>query len=206
MAKLYFKYGVMGSSKSANALMTRFNYLEKGCEVLMIKPAIDTRDYEVDENGIKHAIVHSRIGLSAPVDVVDENDSIIELLKSRNVNCKISAIVVDEAQFMSSEQIQELKYIAEMLDIAVICYGLLTDFQTKLFPGSKRLIELANETEHMRHVCSCGRGAQVNARMDEVGNVIVEGAQVAIGGNELYEAMCWKCWKAKSNTPVDVEF
>jgi thymidine kinase len=206
MAKLYFKYGVMGSSKSANALMTRFNYLERGCEVLMIKPAIDTRDYEVDEDGIKHAVVRSRIGLSAPVDVVDKNDSILDLLKKKNVEQNVSAIVVDEAQFMSISQIGELKYIAEVLDIAVICYGLLTDFKTNLFPGSKRLIELANETEHMRHICRCGRGAQVNARMDEFGNIITEGAQVDIGGNEKYESMCWRCWRNKVDAQMEVKF
>ena len=203
MAKLYFKYGVMGSSKSANALMTRFNYLEKGCEVLMIKPAIDTRDYEIDENGVKRAIVHSRIGLSAPVEVVDENDNVLDILE-RSENRNVSAIIADEAQFFTPDQISQLKYVAEVLDIAVICYGLLTDFQTKLFPGSKRLIELANETEHLRHICQCGKGAQVNARIRN-GLIITEGAQVEIGGNESYEAMCWRCWNAKICAQIETE-
>ena len=203
MAKLYFKYGVMGSSKSANALMTRFNYLEKGCEVLMIKPAIDTRDYEIDENGVKHAVVHSRIGLSAPVEVVDENDNMLDILE-RSENRNVSAIIADEAQFFTPNQVSQLKYIAEVRDIAVICYGLLTDFQTRLFPGSKRLIELANETEHLRHICQCGKGAHVNARIRN-GRIVTEGAQVEIGGNESYEAMCWRCWNAKICAQIETE-
>ena len=108
MAKLYFKYGAMGSSKSANALMTRFNYMERGCNVLLIKPALDTRDYEVDEHGVKTAVVHSRIGLSAPVDIIEAEDSILELLRKRQEEQEINAIIVDEAQFMTPEQVDAL--------------------------------------------------------------------------------------------------
>ena len=201
MAKLYFKYGVMGSSKSANALMTRFNYMERGCNVLLIKPALDTRDYEIDENGLKTAVVHSRIGLSAPVDVIDTQDSILRLLEERNNERVINVIIVDECQFMTEKQVEECRYIVSYFDIPVLCFGLRTDFQTRLFPGSKRLMELADTIDEVKHVCSCMDKSIVNARLDAMGNIITEGAQVEIGGNEKYEAMCWRCWNDRVNKP-----
>ena len=206
MAKLYFKYGVMGSSKSANALMTRFNYMERGCNVLMIKPAIDTRDYEVDENGVKHAVVHSRIGLSAPVDIVDENDSVIELLNQRMKEREINVIIADECQFLTPSMIDEMRYICSYMDIPCLCFGLRTDFRTNLFPGSARLMSIADSIEEIKYICSCMDKAIVNSRMDPFGNIITEGAQVEIGGNEKYEAMCWRCWNDKINAQVEVEF
>jgi thymidine kinase len=206
MAKLYFKYGVMGSSKSANALMTRFNYMERGCNVLLIKPAIDTRDYEIDESGIKHAVVHSRIGLSAPVDVVGETDSVLELLRKRQEEQEINVIIVDECQFMSESQVEDCRYIASYFDMPVLCFGLRTDFQTRLFPGSKRLMELADTIDEVKHICSCMDKSIVNARMDAMGNVITEGAQVEIGGDDRYEAMCWRCWNDRIGTRTEVEF
>lgn len=201
MAKLYFKYGVMGSSKSANALMTRFNYMERGCNVLLIKPALDTRDYEIDENGLKTAVVHSRIGLSAPVDVIDTQDSILRLLEERNNERVINVIIVDECQFMTEKQVEECRYIVSYFDIPVLCFGLRTDFQTRLFPGSKRLMELADTIDEVKHVCSCMDKSIVNARLDAMGNIITEGNQVEIGGNEKYEAMCWRCWNDRVNKP-----
>lgn len=201
MAKLYFKYGVMGSSKSANALMTRFNYMERGCNVLLIKPALDTRDYEIDENGFKTTVVHSRIGLSAPVDVIDTQDSILRLLEERNNERVINVIIVDECQFMTEKQVEECRYIVSYFDIPVLCFGLRTDFQTRLFPGSKRLMELADTIDEVKHVCSCMDKSIVNARLDAMGNIITEGNQVEIGGNEKYEAMCWRCWNDRVNKP-----
>lgn len=197
MAKLYFRYGAMGSSKSANALMTRFNYMERGCEVLLIKPAIDTRDYEVDEYGVKTAIVHSRIGLSAPVNVVSTTDSILELLRKKQEDSEINVIIVDECQFLSPEQVEELANIAAYDDIPCLCFGLRTDFQTKLFPGSQRLMEIASSISEVKSVCSCMDKAIVNARIDAYGNIVTEGDQVDIGGNDKYVAMCWRCWKDK---------
>ena len=199
MAKLYFKYGAMGSSKSANALMTRFNYMERGCNVLLIKPALDTRDFVVDEHGVKTAVVHSRIGLSAPVDVIDKADSILYLLRKRQEECEINAIIVDEAQFLAPDQVEELANIAAYEDIPCICFGLRTDFQTKLFPGSKRLMEIASSISEVKSVCDCMDKAIVNARIDEYGNVVTDGNQVEIGGNERYVAMCWRCWNDKIN-------
>lgn len=195
MAKLYFRYGAMGSSKSANALMTRFNYKERGCEVLLIKPAIDTRDYEIDEYGVKTAIVHSRIGLSAPVDVVSTNDSILELLRKRQEDGEINVIIVDECQFLSPEQVEELADIAAYNDIPCMCFGLRTDFQTKMFPGSKRLMELAGSIKEINSVCDCMDKAIVNARIDQDGNIVTDGDQIDIGGNDKYVAMCWRCWR-----------
>ena len=194
MAKLYFRYGAMGSSKSANALMTRFNYMERGCEVLLIKPAIDTRDYVVDEHGVKTTVVHSRIGLSAPVDVVNQDDSIIELLNNRRQSGEVNVVIVDECQFLTENQVEELQHIASYEDIPCMCFGLRTDFQTKLFPGSKRLMELAGSIKEINSICSCMDKAIVNARIDADGYIITDGDQVDIGGNDKYIAMCWRCW------------
>lgn len=206
MAKLYFRYGVMGSSKTANALMVRYNYEEKGKYAWLIKPAVDTRDDIVDERGVRTAIVKSRIGLSAIADVIGENDSIIEMLIERKKEREVSAIIVDEAQFLSESQASELRVVVDTYDLPVICYGLRTDFQTKLFHGSKRLFEVADLLEQVKHVCECGKAAQINSRLDPMGNIITEGEQIEIGGNERYEAMCWRCWNAKICAQVDTEF
>jgi thymidine kinase len=199
MAKLYFKYGAMGSSKSANALMTRFNYMERGCEVLLLKPAIDTRDYQIDEHGVKIAIVHSRIGLSAPVDVVSDTDSIKALLKKRQQTQEVNVIIVDEAQFLTPKQVEELNDIASYEDIPCMCFGLRTDFRTNFFPGSKRLMELASSISEVKSICDCMDKATVNARLDANGDIVIDGAQVEIGGNDRYVAMCWRCWRDKIN-------
>ncbi len=180
MAKLYFKYGVMGSSKTAQALITKFNYEENGNKVLFIKPAIDTRDGE--------NIVKSRIGLSAEAMILKLNE---ELNISTVSNYDV--IICDESQFFTSEQIERFKDIAVHCNIPVLCYGLLTDFQTHLFSGSKRLIELADSLQEIKMVCKCGRKATVNARMVN-GKITREGEQVMLGGNESYEAMCYECW------------
>ena len=218
MAKLYFRYGVMGSSKTANALMVRYNYEEKGKYAWLIKPAIDTRDDIVGPSGRRIATVKSRIGLSAAADVINEDESVLKafynLCKQMNVDpknppsegLKVDAVIVDEAQFCSEDQISELRTLVDTFGLPVICYGLRTDFQTKLFPGSKRLLEVADVIEQVKHICECGKAAQVNARLDSMGNVITQGAQVEIGGNEKYEAMCWRCWNDRISTRVEVEF
>ena len=180
MAKLYFKYGVMGSSKTAQALITKFNYENNGSKVLFIKPATDTRDGE--------NIVKSRIGLSSEVTILKEN----EVLDVPDVS-RYDVIICDESQFFTPEQIDNFKDIAVFLGIPVLCYGLLTDFQTNLFPGSKRLIELADSLQEIKMVCRCGRKATVNARIVD-GKIVREGEQVVLGGDESYEAMCYECW------------
>jgi thymidine kinase len=193
MSRLYYKFGAMGSSKTANALMTRFNYLEKGHEVWLIKPATDTRDDEKDENGNTITIIKSRIGLSAQADVIGPDDFIIDIMRQKNK--KIDAIVCDECQFLTEEQVDQLKYIAEYDDIPVLCFGLRSDFRTKLFPGSKRLFEVADSITEIKSICKCGKKAVVNARFDSNGQVVTDGDQIDIGGNEKYEGMCWKCWQ-----------
>lgn len=205
MSKLYFKFGAMGSSKTANALMTRFNYLEKNHSVWLVKPQTDTRDDYVDENGNVVTVVKSRIGLSAPANVIKENDDITLIFKTATADIvasnevvktnKIDVIICDECQFFTEEQIDQLKYIAENENIPVICFGLRSDFRTKLFPGSKRLFEIADSITEVKSVCECGKKAIVNARFDSNGNIVTDGAQVDIGGNEKYKSMCWSCWQ-----------
>ena len=192
MAKLYFKYGAMGSSKTANALMTKFNYEEKGNKVWLIKPAIDTRDDVCGDDGVVHTIIKSRIGLSAEATVIHDGDDIVAMFEKEQAD----AVIVDECQFMSEEAINALKYLAEFKDVAVLCYGLRSDFQTKLFPGSKRLFEIADSISEIKSICKCdsGKKAIVNARFNN-GRVVIDGDQIDIGGNEKYEGMCWKCWK-----------
>lgn len=209
MSRLYFKFGAMGSSKTANALMTRFNYLEKNHSVWLIKPQTDTRDDYIDDNGNLVTVVKSRIGLEAPANVIKDDDNIIILYKNATADIvvnnktvktnKVDVIICDECQFFSEEQIDQLKYIAEDNDIPVICFGLRSDFRTKLFPGSKRLFEIADSITEVKSICECGKKAIVNARFDSDGKLVTDGAQVDIGGNEKYKSMCWSCWKELIN-------
>ena len=198
MAKLYFKYGVMGSSKTANALMTAFNYREKGYKVLLMKPSVDTRDDSYDERGNRVSKIRSRIGLESTAGVIKADEKFMDLLASHEAYEKIDVIIVDEAQFLQPEQVDELQYIAVFKDIPVLCFGLRTDFQSNFFPGSRRLMELAASLQEFKHVCSCGRKAEVNAKVDSAtGKIITEGEQIDIGGDEKYESMCWKCWQER---------
>jgi len=182
MAKLYFKFGAMGSSKTANALMTKFNYEEKGRKVWLIKPAIDCRD--------GFATLRSRIGLQAQAEVIQTTDSI--LAKFPKDGCDV--IICDECQFLTETQVDELREIVYSKNIAVLCFGLRADFMNHLFPGSKRLFELAESITEIKSICRCGSKATVNARFDDEGNIVTEGDQICIGGNERYEGMCWDCW------------
>ena len=209
MSKLYFKFGAMGSSKTANALMTRFNYLEKNHSVWLIKPQTDTRDDYNDESGKIVTVVKSRIGLEAPANVIKDNADITELFKTASADIvindtvvktqKIDVIICDECQFFTEDQIDQLKYIAENENVPVICFGLRSDFRTKLFPGSKRLFEIADSITEVKSICECGKKAIVNARFDGNGNIVTDGAQVEIGGNEKYKSMCWSCWQKLIN-------
>lgn len=186
MAKLYFRYGVMGSSKSAQALITKFNYEEQGMRVWLIKPAADTR-YGTD-------IVRSRIGLEQKGDVITEEMNLFEIFRDREKEFN-DVIIADEAQFLTPAHIEQLRDIVDNYNVPVMCFGLRTDFRTKMFPGSARLFELADSVSELKTVCTCGGKAMVNARIDGEGNVITEGAQIMLGGNESYRPMCYKCWK-----------
>ena len=184
MAKLYFKYGVMGSSKTAQALITKFNYEERGMKVWLIKPQTDSRDGE--------NMVRSRIGLEAPAYVLPYTDDVYESYKK--LSEAVDVIIVDECQFISEAQVDQLALIVIEYNIPVLCFGLRTDFRTKMFPGSKRLLEIADSITEIKTICSCGRKATVNVRMDGSGKIITEGEQILIGGNDTYTPMCYQCY------------
>ena len=195
MAKLYFRYGVMGSSKSAQALITKFNYEEQGMRVWLIKPAADTR-YGKD-------IVRSRIGLEQTGDVITEEMNLFEIFRDREKEFN-DVIIADEAQFLTPAHIEQLRDIVDNYNVPVFCFGLRTDFRTKMFPGSARLFELADSVSELKTVCTCGGKAMVNARIDGEGNIITEGAQIMLGGNESYRPMCYKCWKKAQQKEEEV--
>ncbi len=184
MAKLYFKYGAMGSSKTANALITKFNYEERGMKVWLIKPSIDVRDGA--------DVVRSRIGLQASADIITPDKNLFEEYQN-HLDCHV--IIADECQFFLADQIDQLRDIVDKLHIPVLCYGLRTDFRTHLFEGSRRLFETADSIQEIKTICTCGKKAIVNARIDWTGSVVTKGGQILIGGNDSYVAMCHSCWK-----------
>ena len=194
MAKLYFKYGAMGSSKSAQALITQFNYEELGMTVWLIKPSVDDRD------GAN--IIRSRIGLQREAQVIHPDEDIIATFARAG---HADVIIADEAQFFSPEQIDQLRELGDRENLPVLCFGLRTDFQTKLFPGSRRLFELADSITEIKTICDCGRKATTNARISPDGYVITEGDQVFLGGNDSYIAMCHKCYQDYINEHRKVE-
>lgn len=184
MAKLYYKYGAMGSSKTASALITKFNYEERGMKVWLIKPSIDVRDGA--------DIVRSRIGLQAQAEIITP-DKDLWTEYANHSDCDV--IIADECQFLTSAQIDGLRRIVDELQIPVLCYGLRTDFLTHLFEGSRRLFEVADSVTEIKTICECGKKAIVNARIDGEGKIVTEGGQILIGGNDSYIAMCHSCWK-----------
>ena len=185
MAKLYFKYGAMGSSKTAQALITRYNYEDNDMRVWLIKPSADVRDGA--------DILRSRIGLEAKVDVMTPETDVYERFAGEHQNnCHV--VIVDECQFMTERQIDELRAIVDDFSVPVLCFGLRTDFLTHLFPGSRRLMELADVIEEIKTMCDCGAKATVNARIDSDGYIVTEGEQVMLGGNDSYIAMCHRCY------------
>ena len=194
MAKLYFKYGAMGSSKSAQALITQFNYEELGMTVWLIKPSVDDRD------GAN--IIRSRIGLQREAQVIHPDEDIIATFARAG---HADVIIADEAQFFSPEQIDQLRRIVDEQNIPVLCFGLRTDFQCKLFDGSRRLFEVADTITEIKAICDCGAKATVNARLDSEGCIVTEGAQLLLGGNDRYLAMCHKCWVDKIRAQKEAE-
>lgn len=188
MANLVFYYGAMGCSKTANALMTRFQYIDKGLKVWLIKPELDTRDDIHHDDGTITSLVKSRVGISGEATVIKSDQDIIPPSGT-------DLIICDESQFLSEFQVDELKAITEVWDIPVYCYGLRTDFRTKLFPGSKRLFELASNVIQLESICSCGKPAIINARFNSKGKIVTAGSQIEIGGDERYKALCYSCWK-----------
>ena len=181
MAKLYFRYGAMGSSKTANALMVEYNYRERGKKALLTKPAADTRDGE--------KIVSSRMGLKENCIWMEE---VMEMPESEIL--KYVCMIVDEAQFCSKEQVEFMVHLVDDCNLPVICYGLRADFRNNLFPGSMWLLAWADQIEEIKTVCWCGRAAKCNARFNQNG-IVREGEQVVLGGNDSYVALCRKHWR-----------
>ena len=178
MAKLYFFYGAMGSSKSANALMVEYNYRERGQKVLLAKTNIDTRD------GVN--LIHSRIGLSRECVLLSDVCS----MKDEDI-LAYDAVIVDEIQFAKTEEVDFLAHIVDDLNVPVMCYGLRSDFQSHLFEGSRRILEICDEIKEIKTMCWCGRKATCNARYNANG-IVREGAQVMLGANDEYIALCRK--------------
>ena len=187
MANLYFRYGAMGSSKTANALMVAYNYGERGKKALLAKPLTDTREV---------GVMHSRIGLEQPCISVEElvqmNDAVL-----KTYDC----FIVDEAQFCKKTDIEFFVHIVDDLGIPVICYGLRADFQQNLFEGSQWLLAWADKIEEIKTVCWCGKGARCNARIDAKGRIIRAGEQVMVGANESYIALCRKHFREGKTKP-----
>lgn len=193
MAKLFYYYGVMGSSKSLRLLATAHDFDEKGIPIMVMKPSADTRDDK--------ETVSSRAGLSRPCISIDTSINLYKAVNETNhvkmalQGEPIKWILVDECQFLTEEQVEQLSDIVDFLGINVMCYGLRTDFKSRLFPSSKRLFELADDIEEIKTTCKCGKKASINARISSDGNVITEGNQILIGGDDIYRSMCRKDWK-----------
>lgn len=192
MSKLYFRYGTMGSSKTANALMVAFNYKQTGQKVLLLKPSSDTRDGE--------SIIKSRMGLTADCgyveDYIDKDGKILDIESIKMQDC----VIIDEAQFMSEKQVDTIAEIIDEYKIPFICYGLRTDFRTEFFPGSLRLMAIADKIEEVKTICWCGRKATCNARFNDEG-IIRSGEQIYVGGNESYTALCRKHYREGKLSP-----
>lgn len=191
MGNLTFIYGVMGSSKSAQALITRHNYIQKGFNVILCKPEIDNRG-----DSVENRTVSSRIGIEAKCLVFDTNKNLVFLYMENFNYYKQNILIVDEAQFCTKEQIDQLKVLSK--NVEVLCYGLKTNFKSELFEGSKRLIEIADKLEEISYICRCGSKAIINARFIN-GRPTVVGSEILIGAEESYEALCYECWKKLLN-------
>ena len=191
-AKLYFNYATMNSGKSLQLMSIAHNMDERHIPTLTIKPSIDTRD---GENKI-----YSRIGISRDCRMFSQEDDLFDLINDENCgrisrNSYLKWIFVDEAQFLTEEQVDQLSDVVDYLGINVMCYGLRTDFKSRLFPGSKRLFELADTIEEIKSTCECGNKTIINARVDKDGKVLKNGPQTLVGGDDRYISICRKCWK-----------
>lgn len=180
MAKVYFYYAAMNAGKSTVLLQSSYNYRERGMHTLLFTPAIDTR--------FQAGSVHSRIGLSEAALIFDVNDNLLKMTEDHTP--QPACVLIDEAQFMTRAQVEQLTDIADFLNIPVLAYGLRTDFRGELFEGSQRLLALADELIELKTICHCGRKASMILRLDSEGNVLSEGEQVVIGGNSMYVSTC----------------
>ena len=189
--KLYFRYGTMGSAKTALLLTTAYNFEERGIAYKCFKPVIDTRD--------KKNVIRSRIGIERECSWIYPDSNLYDMIRdiARNSGTLPEWVLVDEAQFLSAVQVDDLARAVDDFGINVICYGLRTDFRTNLFEGSRRLFEIADTIDEVKSTCTCGRKTIVNARVNSRGEIITEGEVVEIGGNDKYVAVCRNCWRNK---------
>ncbi|SEK65895.1 thymidine kinase [Sphingomonas palmae] len=182
MAKLYFYYASMNAGKSTNLLQADFNYRERGMATMLFTAAIDDR--------FAAGTITSRIGLSAPATPFDTSTNLAAQVAAQHAQTPIACVLVDEAQFLTDAQVDQLAWLADTLAVPVLAYGLRTDFQGQLFPGSARLLALADSLIEIKSVCACGRKATMNLRVDAAGRPIAQGQQTEIGGNDRYVALC----------------
>ena len=187
MAKLYFSYSTMNAGKSTVLLQASHNYGERGMKTMLFTAELDNRS--------KVGNISSRIGLSEKASTFNNNDNLFSSVEERLSTDKISCVFVDEAQFLTEKQVWELSDVVEILNIPVMCFGLRTDFQGKLFEGSSSLLAIADELKEIKTICHCGKKANMVVRVDSNGKVLKEGAQIEIGGNEKYISLCRKHWK-----------
>jgi thymidine kinase len=191
IGKLYFRYGTMGSAKTALLLTTAYNFEERGIAYMCFKPVTDTRE--------KGNVIRSRIGIERECNWIQADTDIYAFVKSffeETLNLP-EWILIDEAQFLTEQQVDQLALIVDDYGCNIICYGLRTDFQSHMFEGSRRLFEIADSIDEVKSTCTCGRKTIINARLDSRGEILTEGQQVEIGGNERYMAVCRKCWRNK---------
>lgn len=189
IGKLYFRYGTMGSAKTALLLTTAYNFEERGVAYICFKPVTDTRD--------RSNVIRSRIGIERECSWIYSDTDLYALIGSlveQDAHGLPLWVLVDEAQFLTSLQVDQLAHVVDRFGVNVICYGLRTDFQSHLFEGSRRLFEIADTIDEVKSTCDCGRKTIINARIDGSGRVLSEGEQVEIGGNERYKSMCRRCW------------
>jgi thymidine kinase len=187
MAKLYFYYSAMNAGKSTVLLQSSYNYRERGMRTLLFTPAIDTR-YGTGR-------IESRIGLSSGANSLAVGDNLLTRVRTEHAAEPVACVLIDEAQFLTPEQVWQASEVADALDIPVLCYGLRTDFQARLFPGSGALLGMADTITELKTICHCGRKATMNLRVDAAGRGVREGAQVEIGGNDRYIAVCRRHFK-----------
>lgn len=203
MAKLKFVWGSMSSGKTLKLISTAYNLEENGIQIMVLKPSLDTRDGE--------GVIKTRAGLERKCVMIDKDVDLYKAIKTyRNVLAAqfevLKWVLIDESQFLTEEQVDQLSDVVDLLGVNVMCFGLRTDFQTKLFEGSKRLFEIADDLEEIKSSCACGeKKTSINARFDENGEIITEGNQIMVGGNDKYKAICRLCWKEKLNKKKNKE-
>ena len=186
MSKVYFYYSAMNAGKSTVLLQSSYNYRERGMRTLLFVPSVDTR---------AAGRIESRIGLQADAITLTPTDDLLARVRREHASAPAACVLIDEAQFLTPAQVAQATDVADTLSLPVLCYGLRTDFQGNLFPGSAALLAVADNLIELKTICHCGRKATMNLRVDAAGNAVREGAQVEIGGNERYVAMCRRHFK-----------